>query len=115
MAETEIGVVKFGAALVWTNFGADGHSYKNDSDTLVYISNTTGGEVTLTHVEQGTCDFGHPSVNGTDAVPTAGITRIWRAKNVIRWNDSAGKAHVTIAGAPGDATLQIACVSFKDT
>ena len=115
MAETEVAVVKFGATITWTDFGADGHFYKNDANTLVYIQNSTGSDVTLTHVEQGTCDFGHPQVNQTDSAPNGGVTRIWAAKNSVRWNDSAGRAHVTIAGAPGDSTLQIACVTYKDT
>ena len=115
MAETEVAVVKFGQTITWTDFGADGHRYANDGNTLVYIQNTTGADVTLTHVEQGTCDFGHAQVNQTDASANGGITRIWAEKNSVRWNDSAGKAHVTIAGAPGNSTLQIACVTYQDT
>ena len=115
MPETPITTVYFGEAITWTDFNVDGHSYANDGNSLVYINNTTGSDVTLTHVEQAECDFAHPANNETDVATAGGITRIWRGKNVVRWNDSSGSAHITVPAAPGDATLQVAVVSYAGT
>jgi len=115
MAETELTVVDFGDSVTWTDFNVDGHSYPNGGNSLVYVNNTTGADVTVTHVEQTQCDFDHPLTDETDVAPDAGITRIWRGKNVVRWNDSTGRAHITVPAAPGDATLQVAVVSYAGT
>ena len=117
MAEQTITVVKFGAALVWQDAHADGHAYANDGNTLVYVNNVSGSTATLSHTEQSECDFGHANVNGTDDSPSGGVTRIWRGKSVLRWNDATGRAHVTFTTAlPGSSTdLQVAAVSYQDT
>jgi hypothetical protein len=117
MAETEITVVKFGESPVYTNAASGGHSYVNDGNTLLYVNNQTGSTATISHTEQTGCDFGHTSVNETDDAETGGVTRVWRTKNLVRWNDSAGRAHITITApsvtSSGDANFQIAAVSYS--
>ena len=115
MPETHLATVSFGETITWTDFNPDGHSYNNDGNSLVYVSNTTGSTETLTHVEQKTCDFGHAASNATDDTESGGITRVWRGKNVVRWNDATGRAHITVPAAPNDSTLQVAIVTYIST
>lgn len=116
MPETTLTVTKAADGPTYVNANVDGHAYANDGQTILFIKNSTGGAFTITHVEQGTCDFGHSGTNTTDVADANDTTAIWKSRNVVRWNDSGGKAHITIsATVPEDATLQVAAVTYIDT
>ena len=113
MAEVELTVTKFGETVQWVQANADGHAYVNDGLTIFMVDNTSGGAYTAQHNEQRQCDFGHATVNDTDPCPDGGITRVFRAQNIVRFNDSAGKTHIEFTtSVPGDATLRVAAVSY---
>ena len=116
MAEQTITVTKFGETMVWQNAHSDGHAYANSGNVLLYVENLTASTATVQHTEQTACDFGHPNVHATDDAANGGTTRIWRSRNVLRWNDASGKAHVTwTTSVPGDATLRVAAVDYSET
>jgi hypothetical protein len=116
MPEVTLTVTKAADGPTFVDAEPDGHAYANDGQTLLFVKDETGGAFTITHVEQGTCDFGHGGTNTTDIAAANDTTGIWAARNVVRWNDSAGKAHITIsATVPDDATLQIAAVTYIET
>jgi len=113
MAEVELNVTKFGETVQWATAHTDGHAYVNDGLTIVMVDNNTGGAFTLQHNEQRSCDFDHATVNDTDSAPDGGITRVFRAQNIVRFNDGQGKTHVQFTtSVPGDSTLRIAAVSY---
>ena len=92
---SEIIVQKFGAAPNLVAAEAT-HEFINDGRTKIYVSNFSGGDVVITFIEQNQCDFEHAAVNDAFTCASGGITRVWLALNRYRYNDSAGKAHLTL-------------------
>ncbi len=117
MAEVTLTVTSAADGPTYVNAVDDGHAYANDGQTLLFVKNSSGGAYTVTHVEQGTCDFGHGGTNTTDSAPDSETTAIWAVRNVVRWNDTGGKAHITFTtSVPGTPSqLQVAAVTYIDT
>lgn len=114
MAETELTVTAQGAAKSWTNAHPDGHFYKNNGHTILFVENTTGSTHTVSHTEQRACDFGHSLTNRTDDAATGETTEVWAAKNIHRFNDNVGKAHITFTTtAPNSSALRVAAVDYS--
>jgi hypothetical protein len=95
MAESDLTVTEVEETKVWVNASTGGHSYSNNGRTRLFIQNSTGSTHTLQHTEQRVCDFGHAAVNPTNDIATATTEEIWVAKDVRRFNDASGKAHLT--------------------
>lgn len=119
MPKTTLTVTKAADGPTYVDAEIDGHSYANDGQTILFVKETAGTLFTITHVEQGTCDFGHGGTNTSDNATANNETAIWAARDVVRWNDSAGKAHITLSTfgstVPENPTLQVAAVTYIDT
>ena len=113
MAEQTLTVTAFGQDIQWQEANADGFSFASNGRILVYVDNTSGSPHTLQHTEQRSCDFGHATTHELDTCPTGGISRHFRAINVVRFSDSSGNAHITFTTTvPGDSSLRVAAVDY---
>lgn len=115
MAEQTLTVTPFGQTIQWQDAHADGHAFANRGGlVLIYVDNTSGSAHTIQHTEQRSCDFGHPTTHEADSCPDGGISRHFRAMNMIRFNDGDGKAHITFTTTvPGNASLRVAAVDYS--
>lgn len=114
MAESELTVTAQGVAKVWEDANPDGHSYKNNGHTILLVDNSDGQLHTVSHTEQRSCDFGHSLTNQTDDAADGETTEVWAAKNIHRFNDNIGKAHITFTTtATNVANLRVAVVDYS--
>jgi len=109
----DIPVQAFGDALVFVDADdpSEEYQYTNDGQSLVHVENLSGTPETCTHIEAKVCDFGHPNVNDAVTCPTGGVTQVWGAKNMFRFNSGGSKTRFDLLG---NASVRLTVVSHSN-